>query len=51
MKISARNLIKNRIVSVESWKVMSNVKVQVPPNPDITTATLAGGAEDDLQLN
>ena len=50
MKISARNLIKGRIVSVESGEVMSNVKVQIISNPDLMTAIITRDAVDDLQL-
>lgn len=50
MKISARNLIKGRIVSVETGEVMSNVKVQITDNPDLMTAIITRDAVDDLQL-
>ena len=50
MKISARNLIKGRIVAVKSGEVMSNVKIQITNNPDIMTAIITRDAVDDLQL-
>jgi molybdopterin-binding protein len=39
MKISARNLIKNKIVAAWSGKVVSNVELQITINSNITTAT------------
>ena len=50
MKISARNLIKGRIVAIKSGEVMSNVKIQITNNPDIMTAIITRDAVDDLQL-
>jgi molybdopterin-binding protein len=39
MKISARNSIKDRIITVESEKVISNAKLEITINYHITTAT------------
>ena len=50
MKISARNLIKGRVVAVESGEVMSNIKIQITSNPDFLTAIITRDAVDDLQL-
>ena len=50
MKISARNLIKGRIIGVDSGEIMSNVKIQITDNPELMTAIITRDAVDDLQL-
>lgn len=50
IKIGARNLIKGKIVSVESGEVVSNIKVQITGNSDIIAAIITRDTVDDLQL-
>ena len=49
MKLSARNKLKGRIVSVELGKVMANVKIELA-NGDIITAIITRDSVDGMEL-
>jgi len=50
MKISARDLIIGKIVTVESGEVMLNVKIQIGGVPDLMTSVITRDVVGDLQL-
>ncbi|MCK9151957.1 TOBE domain-containing protein [Methanobacterium alcaliphilum] len=49
MKISARNIIKGKVASVDEGKVVANVKVAVE-NPEMLTAVITKESVKDLGL-
>lgn len=49
MKISARNVVKGTVESVEEGAIMSNVKVKVE-NPEILTAIITKEAAEELEI-
>ncbi len=49
MKLSARNQIKGRIVSVELGEVMANIKIQLS-NGEMITSIITRDSVDELEL-
>ena len=49
MKLSARNQLKGRIVSVELGEVMANVKIQLS-SEEVITAIITRDSVDELEL-
>ncbi|BDZ67508.1 TOBE domain-containing protein [Methanobacterium ferruginis] len=49
MKISARNMIKGKVESVDTGMIMANVKIKIE-SPDIITAIITKEAAKDLGI-